>query len=260
MSPRPDFDHTSFAVRDARSWGRLLRRTLGATPIAGETLPEFRYLLMYLGSAEAGGRIEFIEPTAGGFLTRYLDRRGQGPHHITFRVPDLHEAVRSVRALGAKVTGESHDHPAWREAFIAPTTVHGVVIQLAQSNVQYPSPAELLRTTERQVENFPSTAGAIEKTWWTDLWTTEIEGTAILGATHLSTTDLTFSRQLFGEVLGAQMIEGADGLEFRWPGGALAVHERPVAGVTAIDVTTGPAGVTKLGLSQLNGLFPMRQT
>lgn len=34
-----DLDHTSFAVRDATTWARLLRRKLGATPIAGESYP-----------------------------------------------------------------------------------------------------------------------------------------------------------------------------------------------------------------------------
>ena len=45
----PDLDHTSFAVHDALAWARRLRRELGATPIAGETLTEFRYVLLHVG-------------------------------------------------------------------------------------------------------------------------------------------------------------------------------------------------------------------
>jgi hypothetical protein len=55
-----DLDHTSFAVHDAMGWARRLRRQLGATPIAGEMLEEFRYLLLYVGTAEGGARLELF--------------------------------------------------------------------------------------------------------------------------------------------------------------------------------------------------------
>src|SRR5690349_13437614 len=120
MAPRPtgvDLDHTSFAVPDALDQARQLRRTLGAVPVAGEALPEFRYLLLYVGTADEGARIELLEPVCEGFLSRFLATHGDGPHHLTFTVPDLADAVRRVRALGLTVTGESYDHASWREAF-----------------------------------------------------------------------------------------------------------------------------------------------
>lgn len=111
-APRPDppgsdgvdLDHTSFAVHDAMAWAHRLRRELGATPIAGETLPEFRYLLLHVGTAERGARLELIEPASSGFVTRFLQRRGEGPHHLTFTVPDLREATARARGLGFTVT------------------------------------------------------------------------------------------------------------------------------------------------------------
>lgn len=93
-----DLDHTSFAVRDALEWGRRLRSELGAVPIIGEGLAEFRYLLMYVGTATEGARIELLDPAGDGFLTRFLDDHGEGPHHITFTVPDLRATVEKVRA------------------------------------------------------------------------------------------------------------------------------------------------------------------
>lgn len=115
-----DLDHTSFAVHNALEWGMRLRRDLGATPIIGEALSEFRYLLLYLGSAAQGARIELIEPTGPGFLQRNLEKRGEGPHHITFTVPDVGVAVAAARSLGLTVVGEHYEHPPWREAFIMP--------------------------------------------------------------------------------------------------------------------------------------------
>lgn len=177
-----DLDHTSFAVHDATAWGRRLRRHLGATPIAGEALPEFRYLLLHVGTARDGARIELIEPAGEGFVTRFLDRRGEGPHHITFTVSDLPATVEQVRRLGATGTGENYSHPPWQEAFVAPDRGHGVVVQLAHSDATYPSPAKLLSTTKRDPDSYPSSAGGTDPTWWTPIWDTAVVGEARLGA------------------------------------------------------------------------------
>lgn len=252
MSRYPDFDHTSFAVRDIMAWAHLLRRTLGATPVEGDALSEFRFLQLYVGTADAGGRIELIAPASDGFVTRYLDRHGEGPHHITFIVPDLRSAVRDVRALGAVVTGENYDDSAWYEAFIAPSAVHGVVIQLGQLESDYPSPAELLAAAERETEVLRSSAGVTATTSWASVWDVPVESTAVLGPTHLSTTDITFSRKLFEGVLGAKTVEHDDGLEFHWPSGIVRTHERSTAGVTGIDITGGPASGLAIGSAQLH--------
>lgn len=246
-----DFDHTSFAVHDASAWAQRLRRELGATPIAGEALPTFRYLLLYIGTARAGARLELIEPVGSGFLTRYLERRGEGPHHITFTVPDLRATVERVRALGVTVTGEDYGHPSWQEAFIAPDDVHGVVIQLAQCDTTYPSPAELLATTERHTECFPSSSGATDPTWWTSIWDAEAGPSAELGATHLDSTDLGFSQRLFEDVLGAQTHPNDGGLDFHWPSGAVRVRLGEPPGVTAISLTDGPSAGLWVGPTAL---------
>ena len=191
----PDLDHTSFAVHDALAWAGRLRRELGATPIAGETLAEFRYLLLYVGDATDGARIELLEPRGVGFLSRFLERHGIGPHHITFTVPDLRAAVERVRAVGATVVGEDYEHPSWQEAFIAPDGIHGVVIQLARPDSDYPGPAELLASTDREPAQFPSSRGATDPLWWTPVWESPGRSPARLGTTHLASTDPAYSRR-----------------------------------------------------------------
>jgi catechol 2,3-dioxygenase-like lactoylglutathione lyase family enzyme len=243
-SPTPagtsfDLDHTSFAVHDAMSWARRLRRDLGATPIGGEVLAEFRYLLLYIGTPEAGARLELIDPVNPGFLTRYLSKRGEGPHHVTFTVPDLRATVARVRALGSAVVGENYEHPPWREAFIAPDDKHAVVIQLAQSDRAFPSPAELLATRERDTASFPSTSGAVEPLWWTPLWETSPGATAELGTTHLGSADLTFSRRLFEGVLEGHLREGHDYLNFSWPSGSVRVHAAEHPAVMGMSLRKG---------------------
>lgn len=162
-------------------------------------------------------------------------------------MPDLRASIAQVRALGATVTGENYSHPSWQEAFIAPDGVHGVVIQLAQSDAVYPSPAELLDTTERDTDSFPSSAGATDPTWWTSVWDTPAGPTATLGATHLASTDLAFSRRLFEEVLGAEARESDAGLDFRWPSGTVRVERRAAPGVRSMTLVGGPPDGVMIG-------------
>jgi catechol 2,3-dioxygenase-like lactoylglutathione lyase family enzyme len=242
-----DLDHTSFAVDDALAWARRLRRDCGATPVAGEVLAEFRYLLLYVGTAETGARMELLEPVGDGFLTRFLARHGTGPHHITFTVPDLRGAVAGARELGATVVGEDYRHPSWKEAFLVPDAAHGVVIQLAETDLVYPTPAELLANPLRNTHVFPSSYGASEPLWWSALWDTAPVGAAMLGATRLASTDLDRSRALFGELLGANVTEDAGSLTLTWPSGSIEVHQASRPGVAGMHLVGGPRGGVQIG-------------
>jgi catechol 2,3-dioxygenase-like lactoylglutathione lyase family enzyme len=246
-----DFDHTSFAVRDVLSWARRLRADLGATPIFGEVLREFRYLLLYVGNADRGARLELMEPCQRGFLDRYLAKHGEGPHHLTFTVPDLGRAVADARSLGLTVVGESYEHPQWREAFIVPDGHHRVVLQLAQSDRTYPEPAELLTTHVRDAARFPSSPEGTDPTWWASLWQTAIGSSARLGTTHLGTADLAFSRRFFEDALGASTEEGPGYLEFSWPSGSVRVHASDRPGVAGMHLHDSVKGAIRIGSATL---------
>jgi catechol 2,3-dioxygenase-like lactoylglutathione lyase family enzyme len=250
-----DLDHTSFAVGDALAYATRFRREFGGVPIAGETLPEFRYLLLYAGTLDHGARVELLEPTGPGFLTRYLETSGEGPHHITITVPDLAEAVAGARDLGLKVVGESYDHPGWREAFVMPDDVHGTVIQMASSLHTYPSVAELFATRERDMATMPAVLGATDQFWWTSLWDTEPDGKAPwLGATHLVSSDVQLSRDLFGGVLGGRVDEREGRVSVTWPSGSIQIRSGEPVGVERVerhgagtDWAIGRCGFTSTG-------------
>ncbi len=255
MTSDIDLDHTSFGVEDAVSWAGMLRRAIGAVPVAGEVLGEFRYLLLYVGTAQSGARLELLEPTGDGFLRRFLDKHGVGPHHLTFTVPDVTAAVAQARALGATVVGEDYSVPSWREAFLMPDATHGVVIQLAETDIVYPSPAELTASSGRHGWSFPSTYDASEPAWWEAAWDVARGPAATLGATRLASTDLEWTRSLFGGLLGADVIERGDALELRWPSGAIVAHRADRPGVVGMDLAGGPAGGLRIG-SALLGAHP----
>lgn len=84
-----------------------------------------------------GGRVELLAPgnDATGFVVKFLERHGEGVHHLTFVVDDLRGEVERLRDSGQQVFGENYSDPHWMEAFISPGLKGSrVLIQLAQSD------------------------------------------------------------------------------------------------------------------------------
>lgn len=131
-------DHVAFAVRDVVSGSQLLRH-LGGTFLQGADSPwnGFRWAQFTM---PGNATIELLAPvTDDSFLHPFLDGRGEGVHHLTFKVTDLDAAVVRAKELGYDVLGHQRVHQHWAEAFLHPSQANGTVIQLAQSD--YVGPA-----------------------------------------------------------------------------------------------------------------------
>jgi methylmalonyl-CoA/ethylmalonyl-CoA epimerase len=128
-------DHTAIAVHSIEAALPLYRDVLGGDPQELSHSPEKGFSVLTLRYPQGGG-IELIQPLGeNSFVQKFLDRRGEGVHHITFLVNDLRAAVEEAKAAGVRVVDENYDHPEWREAFISPRSAHGVIVQLAQTDL-----------------------------------------------------------------------------------------------------------------------------
>jgi methylmalonyl-CoA/ethylmalonyl-CoA epimerase len=128
-------DHVAIAVRRIRDALPLYRDALAGEYHQGgyEEAGGFRWVqLTYPG----GGKLELLEPaTDNSFLHEFLEKRGEGVHHITFMVRDIEALVEHLKAKGYHIVGENYRHPEWKEAFISPRSAHGTVVQLAESTL-----------------------------------------------------------------------------------------------------------------------------
>ncbi len=85
-----------------------------------------------------GGRVEILAPGTDttGFVVKFLRRYGEGMHHVTFVVDDLHAEVVRLREKEQQVFSENYSDPHWMEAFInLPLQGSRVLVQLAQSDL-----------------------------------------------------------------------------------------------------------------------------
>jgi methylmalonyl-CoA/ethylmalonyl-CoA epimerase len=82
------------------------------------------------------GYVELIQPTdPDGAIARFMAKRGEGMHHIAYRVPDIEEVLARLTAADVRLiypTPRIGTH-GWRIAFIHPESCNGVLTELVES-------------------------------------------------------------------------------------------------------------------------------
>jgi methylmalonyl-CoA/ethylmalonyl-CoA epimerase len=131
--PQFHLDHVAIAVHAIKPALKLYRDTLGGEYLmGGDQAGTWRWLQLRYPN---GGKIELLEPLAEGFLSRFLESRGEGLHHITFKTDDIHAAIAVLEERGFELVDLNLDDPNWKEAFLRPSKAHGTLVQIAQSAV-----------------------------------------------------------------------------------------------------------------------------
>jgi methylmalonyl-CoA/ethylmalonyl-CoA epimerase len=141
----PEFrlDHVAVAVNSIKPALSLYRDALGGQYLmGGDVGGSWRWLqVRYPG----GGKMELLEPIGDGFLSRFLERHGEGLHHVTFKTDDIRAAIAEIEAKGFELVDVNLGNPHWQEAFVRPSKAHGTLIQIAQSSVPDEAVKERLR-------------------------------------------------------------------------------------------------------------------
>jgi len=137
-----ELDHVALALPDRTPFWSVLAGDLGGRWVgSGESLAGFAFAQLVFAN---GMKVEGLEPLFPGgddFLSRFLAATGAGPHHLTFKVADLEEALERARAAGYQPLGIDLDGAHWKEAFLHPREASGIVVQLAWSHGELADPA-----------------------------------------------------------------------------------------------------------------------
>jgi hypothetical protein len=137
-------DHVAVAVHDLEAASKRWRDELGggwATPrVDQEVAPFATRQLQYPG----GAKLELLEPLGDGFAQGFLDRYGPRIHHVTLKVDELLPAVEELRDADFDVVDVFAEGDVWHEAFLRPSQVGGMVVQVAWAGRSDEEWAELL--------------------------------------------------------------------------------------------------------------------
>jgi methylmalonyl-CoA epimerase len=127
-------DHLGIAVRSLDRALRFYEGQLGFSVAQRETVPHEKVNVAMLPAA--GPRIELLEPTeADSVIGRFLDKRGEGLHHVALRVPDLEAVIARLKAGGARLLNEPRPGAGGHKyVFIHPSSTGGVLIELIEES------------------------------------------------------------------------------------------------------------------------------
>ncbi|MFQ5669749.1 MAG: methylmalonyl-CoA epimerase [Acidobacteriota bacterium] len=126
-------DHVGIAVRRIMERLPLYAATLGVEPGPVEEVPGEKVRVVFLSLGET--RLELLEPSSPDSpLARFLDRRGEGIHHLCFQVGDLEAVLKQLRGEGVRLVDPSPRAGAGgsKVAFVHPRGTGGVLIELKE--------------------------------------------------------------------------------------------------------------------------------
>ncbi len=103
MSRPKRIDHVAIIVRNIEQALLFYRDTLGITPSEIKEVPTEQVRIAFLPMGGPGGsEIELIEPTnPDSSLAKFLEKRGEGLHHICLEVEDIDLALTEMQQKGA---------------------------------------------------------------------------------------------------------------------------------------------------------------
>jgi methylmalonyl-CoA epimerase len=125
-------DHIGIVVRDIQEALKAYEAALGLPLREVAEVPDQKVEVAFLPLGESN--IELVQPlTDDTGIAKYLDKRGEGIHHICIEVDDIEAALARLKAHEAQLIDEAPRQGAHgRVAFVHPKAMHGVLIELIE--------------------------------------------------------------------------------------------------------------------------------
>ena len=125
--------HIGIAVRNLDESKRLFEELFGVGPEHEESVADQRVKTAMFRMGQTG--IELLEGTAPeSAITKFVEKRGEGIHHISFDVEDIVKELSRLKDGGFQLIDE-HPRPGADNclvAFLHPKSTNGVLIELSQ--------------------------------------------------------------------------------------------------------------------------------
>lgn len=128
-----NIDHVAIAVASLDETLGELERLFGVRPLSREVVAEqgVEEAMVPIG----GSQLQLLEPlTSDTPVGRFLERRGEGLHHIALAVASIDDALEHLEAEGARLIDEAPriGGGGHRIAFVHPKTLAGTLIELVE--------------------------------------------------------------------------------------------------------------------------------
>lgn len=126
-------EHIGIAVKDLEASNALFEKLFGAPAYKMEEVGSEGVRTSFFKSGP--NKIELLEATRPDSpIAKYLEKKGEGIHHIAFEVEDIHSEIARLKGEGFIVLNETPKKGADNKlvAFLHPKTSNGVLVELCQ--------------------------------------------------------------------------------------------------------------------------------
>ena len=130
-------DHVAVGVRDLRTAAQIFIDLMGGEPLIDRGANEtegFEWMTFRLG----GAKIELVAPHGGtkGAVRRYIEKYGEGLHHISVSVRNIEHAVAYFESRGIRLLGLNVEDPEFKHCYLHPADTCGVLIQVFEESAR----------------------------------------------------------------------------------------------------------------------------
>jgi len=125
--------HIGVAVENLNEAVKLYKESLGLEIEGTEEVKEQKVKVAFIPVGES--RIELIESTdPDGAIAKFIEKRGEGIHHIALEVDHIEDALKKLRERGVQLIDEKPRIGAHRMkiAFLHPRSTKGVLLELCE--------------------------------------------------------------------------------------------------------------------------------
>ena len=126
-------DHIAFAVSSLDKSVPLFERLLGTPCYKTESVASEKVKTAFFRSGES--KVELLEGTeSDSVISKFIDKNGEGMHHVAFSVEDIQVEIERLRAAGFEFINEIPKMGADNKliCFLHPKSTNGVLVEICQ--------------------------------------------------------------------------------------------------------------------------------
>lgn len=127
-------EHLGIAVKNIEKSNDLYAKLLGSAPYKEEIVESEKVKTSFF--RVGNNKIELVQSTVeDGVISKFIDKKGEGIHHIAFDVPDIKAEMKRLSDEGFKLLSDEPRRGADNKlvCFVHPKTAGGVLIELCQN-------------------------------------------------------------------------------------------------------------------------------
>ncbi len=134
------WDHTGIAVRSIEAAVPLFRDVLGGQFILGGDDHRLGIRTAMFKFPDTV-KVELMEPLSeDSYLHRFIEKRGEGFHHVTLFVENVEATIEDLAAAGFEVVDTDLSDSGWRETYVRPSSGFGCLFQIVDTDLNWLEP------------------------------------------------------------------------------------------------------------------------